>query len=70
MSKKSMKFHAHKVVRVMTKECAVHSIGQAGFCLVTIVAMQEDAVQYKKEVTFWNHHFDGTPKLFGLLCLV
>ncbi len=52
--KPKKQYFAHSVIRAMTKEAAGMTIEGTGIALVSIVAMQEDAVRYSKPVTFWN----------------
>lgn len=50
-------FYAYKVIRLMTKTRAVDDIGALGFVMISIVATTEDAIGYRKAVTFWNNSF-------------
>lgn len=51
---KREQFFAHKVVRLMTRVCAAQEIGAESAWLVTVIAHQEDAKQYRAAPTFWN----------------
>lgn len=48
------KFFANKFCRLLTKSAAALTLGPEVCWLLTIIVMQEDAVQYKRPVNFWN----------------
>lgn len=47
-------YFAHRFIRLMTKTALAMEIGTEGFCLLTIIVMQEDSCRYTKPVNFWN----------------
>lgn len=54
MYPKRPKFFAHKFLRSLIKQAVAQEIGPEGFCLLTCVAMTEDAKGYTGAVTFFN----------------
>lgn len=51
---KRPKFFANKFIRVMHKTCLAQSLGVDAVLLLTFIVIQEDAVHYKRSVTFYN----------------
>lgn len=45
---------AHRFVRLMMKAVAAQEVGTEGFCLLTAIAMTEDAKRYRGPVVFFN----------------
>jgi hypothetical protein len=49
------KFFAYRLVRLLTKTAAAQEIGALGCWFVTLIALQEDAIQYRRPVSYWDH---------------
>lgn len=47
-------YFAHRFIRLMTKTALAMEVGVEGFCLLTLIVMQEDSCRYTKPVNFWN----------------
>ena len=47
-------FFAHRLVRKMTKACAAQEIGPEACWLVSVIAHLEDAIGYRRPITYYN----------------
>lgn len=51
---KRLPYFAHKFLRSLIKQAVAQEIGAEGMCLLTVIAMTEDAKGYAGAVTFFN----------------